>query len=73
LTSSLYSPSSASGGYGSEMEEHWKDVLWRAASKIMIEGGELRMIVIKRERDRIPEIYVYPDNKERCKKETIID
>lgn len=55
------------------MEVRWKDELWRAANEIMIRGGELKFVVIKRERDRIPEVYTYPENKVRCKTETIID
>lgn len=55
------------------LDDHWKTSLWKAAEEIMTKGGELKMIVIKRDRERIPEIYVYPDNKIRCKSETLLD
>ena len=55
------------------MEVRWKDALWKAANEIMIKGGELHFKVIKRERERIAEVYIYPENRVRCRKETIID
>lgn len=55
------------------MEVRWKDALWKAANEVMIKGGEVHFKVLKRDRERIPEIYMYPNNKVRCRSETIID
>jgi hypothetical protein len=55
------------------MEIEWKEELLRLAQEIMIKGGELRFVVIRRSNERIPEIYTYPENKTRCKIETLID
>ena len=51
----------------------WQDELMRSANDIMIKGGELRFTVIVRDRQRIPMIYVYLDNKVVCNTETLID
>ena len=55
------------------MEIEWKQALISKAEEVMSRGGELRLIVIKRGRERIPEIYTYFDNKIRCKTETLLD
>lgn len=55
------------------MEIAWKEELLRQAQEIMIKGGELRFLVIRRGNERIPEIYSFPENKIRCKTETLID
>ncbi len=55
------------------MEIKWKEELIRQAQEIMIKGGELRFVVIRRNNERIPEIYTYPENKVRCNTETLID
>ena len=55
------------------MEIKWRDELIRQAQEVMIKGGELRFVVIRRNNERIPEIYSYPENKTRCSTETLID
>ncbi len=55
------------------MEIRWKEELIRQAQEVMIKGGELRLVVIRRGNERIPEIYTYPENKVRCSTETLID
>lgn len=55
------------------MEIRWTEELLRQAKEIMIKGGELRFVVIRRNDERIPEIYSYPENKIRCNTETLID
>jgi hypothetical protein len=55
------------------MEIKWEEELLRQANEIMLKGGELRFVVLRRGEERIPEIYSYPENKIRCKTETLID
>ena len=55
------------------MEIKYEAELLRQAKEIMIKGGELRFVVIRRNQERIPEIYSYPENKVRCNIETLID
>ena len=55
------------------MEIRWKEELLRQAQEVMIKGGELRFVVIKRGQERILEIYSYPSNKIKCATETLID
>lgn len=55
------------------MEISWEEELMRQAKDIMIKGGELRFLVLRRNGDRIPEIYSYPENKVRCKTETLTE
>ncbi|MCK9370580.1 hypothetical protein M0R04_11780 [Candidatus Dojkabacteria bacterium] len=55
------------------MEVTWDKELLRLAQEIMIKGGELRFVVIRRNNERIPEIYSYPENKTRCSTETLVD
>ncbi len=55
------------------MQIDWREELLSQAQEIMIKGGELRLVVIRRGNERIPEIYSYPENKIRCKTETLID
>ena len=55
------------------MEIEWQQELLRQANEIMIKGGELRFIVIRRNTERIPEIYSYPENKILCKTEPLTE
>ncbi len=55
------------------MEIEWREELTRQAQEIMIKGGELRFVVIRRGNERIPEIYSYPENKVSCKKESLTE
>lgn len=55
------------------MEIKYEQELLRQAKEIMIKGGELRFVVLRRGNERIPEIYSYPENKIRCNSETLID
>lgn len=55
------------------MEIRWQEELLRQAQEVMIKGGELKFLVIRRGNERIPEIYSYPENKVRCSIETLID
>lgn len=55
------------------MEIQWTEELLRQAQEVMIKGGELRFLVIRRGNERIPEIYSYPENKIRCSVETLVD
>jgi len=55
------------------MEITWREELLRQAQELMIKGGELRFLVIRRNGERIPEIYSYPNNKVRCKTETLTE
>ncbi len=55
------------------MEIRWQEELLRQAQEVMIKGGELKFLVIRRGNERIPEIYSYPENKTRCSIETLID
>ena len=55
------------------MEIEWQEELLRQAKEVMIKGGEVRFVVIRRNGDRIPEIYSYPENKIRCKTETLTE
>lgn len=49
----------------------WRDTLTLKSEEIVVSGGELRFVVIKRGNERIPEIYSYPDNKIRCETEVL--
>ncbi len=51
----------------------WESTLLQKAQEIMIQGGELRFIVIKRDKDRIPIIHYYPEHQIVCDKEVLID
>ena len=51
----------------------WDKALREAAEEVMKRGGELRFVVIKRDMERIPEIYIYPENKIRWKTEILVD
>lgn len=55
------------------MEIAWADELLRQAKEVMIKGGELRFVVLRRGNERIPEIYSYPENKTRCKTEVLTE
>jgi hypothetical protein len=55
------------------MEIDWQEELLRQAKEIMIKGGELKFVVLRRGADRIPEIYSYPENKTRCRTETLTE
>jgi len=55
------------------MEIKWQEELLRQAQEIMIKGGELRLVVIRRGNERIPEIYSYPENKVKCKIEVLTE
>lgn len=55
------------------MEVRWEEELIRQAKLIMIQGGELHFRVIKRQRERIPDIRVYPENYIKCKSEILVD
>jgi hypothetical protein len=55
------------------MEIAWKEELLRQAQEVMIKGGELRFLVLRRKNERIPEIYSYPENKIRCKTEILTE
>ena len=50
----------------------WQEELLKQAEKIMIQGGQLHFIVIKRQRERIPEIRIFPENFIKCKTETLV-
>ena len=52
---------------------NWKEELWKQCKKALTNGGEVRIIFNKRDRNkRIPTIQVYLDNYVRCDEETII-
>jgi hypothetical protein len=55
------------------MEIKWTEELLRQAQEIMIKGGELTFKVIRRGNERIPEIYSYPENRVKCKTETLTE
>lgn len=45
----------------------------RQLKEILIKGGELRIVVERRGNERIPIIFTYPENKIRCKTETLTE
>jgi hypothetical protein len=45
----------------------------RQLKEIMIKGGEIRVIVERRGNERVPIIFTYPENKVRCKTETLTE
>ena len=51
---------------------NYKDELWKACKKALIQGGEVRIIFTKRGNNRIPIITTYLDNYIKCDEETII-
>ena len=51
----------------------WQKELIKQAEVIMLKGGELIFKVEKRGPERVPEIFIYPDNKIRCKSEFLIE
>jgi 16S rRNA G1207 methylase RsmC len=55
------------------MDIAWNEELIRQAKEVMVKGGELRFVVIKRGSERIPEIYTYPENKVRCSTEYLTE
>ena len=55
------------------MEINWQEELIRQAQGIMIKGGELTFKVIRRNNERIPEIYSYPENRVKCKTEVLAE
>ena len=54
------------------MEIKVREEVIRRVDEIMIKGGELKVIVEKRGNERLPTIFVYPDNKIVCKTETLL-
>ena len=55
------------------MEIRWSEELLRQAKEIMIKGGELKFVVIRRGNERIPEIFTYPENRVKCNTETLTE
>lgn len=55
------------------MEIKWEQELMRQAQEIMIKGGELHFKVTRRDNKRLPEIYIYPENRTACSLETLIE
>lgn len=55
------------------MEINWREELVRQAQEIMIKGGELKFKVTRRDNKRLPEIYIYPENRTACSTETLIE
>jgi len=55
------------------MEIKWQEELLRQAKDIMIKGGEIRFVVVRRNNERIPEIFSYPENKTRCNVEILTE
>jgi len=55
------------------MEIKWTEELLRQAKEIMIKGGELKFKVIRRNNERIPEIYSYPENRVKCNTEVLAE
>jgi hypothetical protein len=56
-----------------DMEIRWQEELIRQAQEVMIKGGELKFLVLRRGNERIPEIYTYPENKVRCSTEYLTE
>lgn len=55
------------------LEINWREELLRQAQEIMIKGGELHFKVTRRDNKRLPEIYIYPENRTACNLEILIE
>lgn len=51
----------------------YQEVLWREVKKAYTHGGEVRIIFIKRQNERIPVVRSYIDHQISCDKEIVID
>jgi hypothetical protein len=51
----------------------WKEEMWRACSRALRNGGEVKIIFMKRQEKVIPTVYCYVDNYVRCDEETILE
>lgn len=56
------------------MEIRWQEAILQAAEDVMVSGGKLEFIVLKREKNkRVPIINKFLDNQIICKEVVLID